>query len=117
MGVYSNLCVTFLSSDVAYSRLPEGSLLAEACARALDSALRKLSVYSEGRLLISIWYRLIEFQAFLVELVSTFEFALTEEAKHTRRESHGVMVPFIEGQPDQEAHLPLKVTFALNGAE
>lgn len=52
-----------------------------------------------------------------MELVSTYEFALTEEAKRIRRESHGVMVPFIEGQQDQEAHLPLKVTFALSGAE
>ncbi|KAG9226814.1 hypothetical protein CCMSSC00406_0003513 [Pleurotus cornucopiae] len=69
------------------------------------------------RACIGFRFALIEFQAFLVELVSTFEFALTEEAKNTRRESHGVMVPFIEGQADQEAHLPLKVTFALNGAE
>ncbi|KAF4607972.1 hypothetical protein EYR40_000308 [Pleurotus pulmonarius] len=69
------------------------------------------------RACIGFRFALIGFQAFLVELVSTYEFALTEEAKRIRRELHAVMVPFIEGQTDQEAHLPLKVSFALSGPD
>ncbi len=84
--------------------------------RALDSALRKFFVALKVAYL-QVGDRLVEFQAFLAELVSTYEFALTEDAKRIRRELHGVMVPFIEGQTDQEAHLSLKVSFALSGPD
>lgn len=52
-----------------------------------------------------------------MELVGTYEFSLTEESKKIRREPCGVMAPFVEGQTDKEAHLPLKITLATKGAE
>ncbi|KAF7439992.1 hypothetical protein PC9H_000329 [Pleurotus ostreatus] len=69
------------------------------------------------RACIGFRFALLEFQAFLVELVGTYEFSLTAESKKIRREPCGVMAPFVEGQTDKEAHLPLKITLATKGAE
>ncbi|KAL4269205.1 Cytochrome P450 superfamily protein [Pleurotus pulmonarius] len=69
------------------------------------------------RACIGFRFALLEFQAFLVELVGTYEFSLTEESKKIRREPCGVMAPFVEGQTDKEAHLPLRITLATKGEE
>lgn len=57
-------------------------------------------------------YRLYEMQAFLVELVSNFEFAITEDIKKLRREPCIVMVPVLEGNVEKGAQLPLKISLA-----
>lgn len=56
--------------------------------------------------------RLYEMQAFLVELVSNFEFAITEDIKKLRREPCIVMVPVLEGDVETGAQLPLKISLA-----
>jgi hypothetical protein len=53
-----------------------------------------------------------ELQAFIVELLSTFEFELTPEAKRIRREAAFVMVPTIPDQPEKGGQLPLRVRLA-----
>ncbi|KAF9450103.1 cytochrome P450 [Macrolepiota fuliginosa MF-IS2] len=57
-------------------------------------------------------FAVIELQAFLVELISNFEFSLTPEAHKLRREACFVMIPTIEGQLEKGCQLPLKVTLA-----
>lgn len=54
--------------------------------------------------------RVHEIQAFLVELVSNFEFALTEDIKRLRREPCAAMVPMLEGE--RGTQMPLKVSLA-----
>ena len=59
-----------------------------------------------------------EIQAFLVELVGSFEFELTPEARNLRRESAGAtMFPVIEGQLEKRGHLPLRVRIASREAD
>lgn len=53
---------------------------------------------------------LLELQAYIVTLISTFEFSLTVESTRIRRESAVVMVPTVEGQREKGAWLPLRVT-------
>ncbi len=53
-----------------------------------------------------------EVQAFLVELISNFEFSLTEDIKRLRREPCGVMLPTLEGEVEKGVQMPLKVTLA-----
>lgn len=53
--------------------------------------------------------RIYEIQAFLIELVSNFEFSMTEETKKVRREPCMVMAPIVE-DITKGARLPLKVT-------
>ncbi|KAH9922092.1 cytochrome P450 [Fomitopsis serialis] len=55
---------------------------------------------------------ILELQSFLVQLVSNFEFGLTEELKRLRRENALVMVPTLEGEPEKGVQLPLKISFA-----
>ena len=55
--------------------------------------------------------RVNEIQAFIVELVSNFEFALTDDIKRLRREPCGVMLPVLEGESGVK--MPLRVTLAL----
>ncbi|KAF7439981.1 hypothetical protein PC9H_000318 [Pleurotus ostreatus] len=69
------------------------------------------------RACIGFRFALTEFQAFLVELVGTYEFSMTKEARSVRREPCGVMAPFIEGQSGKEVHLPLRIRLAPKGAE
>ncbi|KAF4603148.1 hypothetical protein EYR38_003553 [Pleurotus pulmonarius] len=69
------------------------------------------------RACIGFRFAILELQAFLVELVGTYEISLTQEAKNIRREPCGTMTPFIEGQSGREAHLPLKVKLALRASE
>ena len=53
-----------------------------------------------------------EIQAFLVELVGSFEFELTPEAQHVRRGAGGIMFPVIEGHLEKKGQLPLRVRIA-----
>lgn len=49
-------------------------------------------------------------QAFVVELISNFEFAPTEDCKRIRREACTIMAPTIEGEIGKGAQVPLRVT-------
>ncbi|KAJ7125406.1 cytochrome P450 [Mycena epipterygia] len=91
--------------------------------RWLDGSMRKpdvpVGVYGNlltfaGGLRTCIGWRfaVLELQAFLIELLSNFEFALTPEAMRIRREACIVMVPTVEGQREKGTQLPLKVTVA-----
>lgn len=60
--------------------------------------------------------RVIELQAFLVDLIGNFEFSLTPEAQRVRREAAGVMTPTIEGQVEKGTQLPLRISVALRDA-
>ncbi|PCH35645.1 cytochrome P450 [Wolfiporia cocos MD-104 SS10] len=57
-------------------------------------------------------FALYEFQAFLVKLMSNFEFTLADETKRLRRENAVVMIPTLEGEAEKGAQLPLKVSLA-----
>ncbi|KAJ7672106.1 cytochrome P450 [Mycena rosella] len=57
-------------------------------------------------------FAVLELQAFLIELVSNFEFSLTPEAMRIRREACIVMVPTVEGQRAKGTQLPLRVSVA-----
>ncbi|KAJ6488255.1 cytochrome P450 [Mycena vitilis] len=91
--------------------------------RWLDGSMRKpeapVGVYANlltfaGGLRTCIGWRfaVLELQAFLIELLSNFEFSLTPEAMRVRREACIVMVPTIEGQREKGTQLPLRVTVA-----
>lgn len=49
-------------------------------------------------------------QSFPVELVSHFEFSLTEEAKRTDKAPCTVVTPAVDGDLDKGAQMPLMVT-------
>ncbi|KAF9260693.1 cytochrome P450 [Marasmius fiardii PR-910] len=57
-------------------------------------------------------FALLELQAFLVEMISNFEFSLTPECEKIRREACGVMVPTLEGELSKGAQCPLRVQSA-----
>ncbi|KAJ7645944.1 cytochrome P450 [Mycena polygramma] len=96
--------------------------------RWLDGSMRKpeapVGVYANlltfaGGLRTCIGWRfaVLELQAFLIELLSNFEFSLTPEAMRVRREACIVMVPTIEGQREKGTQLPLRVTVASRDEE
>lgn len=58
------------------------------------------------------WNSVIELQAFLCQLLSDFEFGMTEELKRLRRENALAMVPTLDGELEKGVQLPLKVSFA-----
>ncbi|OCH89441.1 cytochrome P450 [Obba rivulosa] len=51
-----------------------------------------------------------EMQAFLVELISGFEFSLTDDIQRLRREASSVMLPTLAGETEKGVQLPLKVS-------
>jgi len=55
-------------------------------------------------------FAIMELHAFLVELISNFEFSLTPEV--IRREPALAMIPTVEGQVEKGAQLPLRVRLA-----
>jgi len=57
-------------------------------------------------------FAVLELQAFIVELIGNFEFALTPEALKVRREACLVMSPTIEGQLEKGIQLPLSIKLA-----
>ncbi|KAJ6593189.1 cytochrome P450 [Mycena capillaripes] len=91
--------------------------------RWLDGSMRKpeapvgayanLLTFAGGlRTCIGWRFAVLELQAFLIELLSNFEFSLTPEAMQVRREACIVMVPTVEGQREKGTQLPLRVTVA-----
>ncbi|KAF9235249.1 cytochrome P450 [Melanogaster broomeanus] len=60
-------------------------------------------------------FALIEMQAFLVELVGKFEFAMTDEAARIRLGPCLIMTPTVEGDADRVAQLPLALSIASRG--
>ncbi|OJA10006.1 hypothetical protein AZE42_12056, partial [Rhizopogon vesiculosus] len=57
-------------------------------------------------------FALIEIQAFLMDVVGKFEFALTEKSEWIRREPCMVMTPTVEGEVENGVQLPLRVSVA-----
>jgi len=55
-------------------------------------------------------FAVVEMQAFLITLLSNFEFSIPEGAKDIRRDRSGVMTPMVVGEEDRGAQLPLQVT-------
>ena len=51
-----------------------------------------------------------EIQAFLVELVSNFEFSATDDIRRLRRELSLVLLPVLEGETGSQ--MPLRVSLA-----
>ncbi len=56
--------------------------------------------------------RIYELQAFLTELVSNFQFELTEDVNRVCKTSAIVMVPTLEGELEKGAQMPLRVSLA-----
>ena len=65
--------------------------------------------------LLIVPYSIYEIQAFLVELISSFEFAPTDDLKRLRRELCGVMAPTLEGDT-RSVSMPLRVSLLDNDA-
>ena len=57
-------------------------------------------------------YRIYELQAFLTELVSNFQFELSDDVARIRKTTAIVMVPTLDGEVDKGAQLPLRVSLA-----
>ncbi|KAI0752821.1 cytochrome P450 [Daedaleopsis nitida] len=57
-------------------------------------------------------FAIYELQAFLTELVSNFQFELTEDVHRIRKMTAIVMVPTLEGEIDKGVQLPLRVSLA-----
>jgi hypothetical protein len=57
------------------------------------------------------YLRVLELQAFLVEMVGNFEFTHVHDPSRFRRElSGGVTTPVVEGQYEKGCQLPLRIT-------
>ncbi|KAJ7099339.1 cytochrome P450 [Mycena belliarum] len=76
-------------------------------------AYANLLTFASGlRTCIGWRFAVLELQAFLIELISNFEFSLTPEAMRIRREACIVMVPTVEGEREKGTQLPLRVNVA-----
>ncbi|KAI0701013.1 cytochrome P450 [Cerioporus squamosus] len=60
-------------------------------------------------------FAIYELQAFLTELVSNFQFELTEDVNRLCKTSAIVMVPTLEGELEKGAQMPLRVSLAPRG--
>ncbi|KAJ7350822.1 cytochrome P450 [Mycena albidolilacea] len=91
--------------------------------RWLDGSMRKaeapvgayanLLTFAGGlRTCIGWRFAVLELQAFLIELVGEFEFALTSQAMNIRREACIVMCPTVVGEREKGTQLPLRVSVA-----
>ncbi|KAF5368790.1 hypothetical protein D9757_012275 [Collybiopsis confluens] len=77
-----------------------------------------LATFSAGiRACIGWRFAVIELQAFIVELLSNFEFSKTPQIDRIRREVAIAVVPTVEGEAEKGNQLPLRVTFARKGEE
>jgi hypothetical protein len=56
--------------------------------------------------------RVIEIQAFLIEIVGKFELALTEKPERIRRLACVLMAPTVEGEVKNGVHMTLRVSVA-----
>ena len=57
-------------------------------------------------------YSVIEAQALLMEIISKFEWGLSEKSTRIRREACGLVVPTIEGEVEKGVQMPLVVSIA-----
>jgi len=57
-------------------------------------------------------FAVLELQAFVVELVGSFEFELTPKARRVVSASSLVSIPVVEGQLEKGAQLPLRLRIA-----
>lgn len=69
-------------------------------------------VHTKTRSCIGWRFAVLELQAFVVALISHFEFSMTPEAHKVRREACLIMAPTIEGELDKGSRLPLLVRLA-----
>ncbi|KAF5372716.1 hypothetical protein D9757_011651 [Collybiopsis confluens] len=77
-----------------------------------------LAIFSAGvRVCVGWRFAVVELQAFIVELLSNFEFFKTPQIDKIRPEMAIAVVPTIEGESEKGTQLPLKVTFARKGEE
>jgi len=65
-----------------------------------------------GRSCLGWKFAMIEIQAFLVELVGSFEFELTPEARNIIPAPATVSIPTVEGQLEKGPQLPLRLRIA-----
>ncbi|KAL0564043.1 hypothetical protein V5O48_018012, partial [Marasmius crinis-equi] len=81
---------------------------------AANTVYANLMTFSGGpRSCIGWRFALLEFQAFLIELIGKFEFELTPEASRIRRQAAGIMmIPTIEEEAEKGVQCPLRVKFA-----
>lgn len=70
------------------------------------------SQIAPGRSCLGWKFAVLEIQAFLVELVGTFEFSITPEVQKLRKEFALAMLPTIEGEVEKGSQLPLRVRYA-----
>ena len=56
--------------------------------------------------------RLLEMQTFLVELLSHFEFEMTDDSSKIRRQASVMMIATVKGQEEKGAQMPLRVKFS-----
>ena len=56
--------------------------------------------------------RIYEVQAFLTELVSNFQFELSDDAERVRKTSAIVMVPTLDNEIAKGVQMPLRVSLA-----
>jgi hypothetical protein len=56
--------------------------------------------------------RVVELQAFLVELIEKFNFSPTEDTARVRRGSGFSMTPMLEGEKQAKSRLPLIISSA-----
>ncbi|KAF5357736.1 hypothetical protein D9757_011950 [Collybiopsis confluens] len=72
-----------------------------------------LATFSAGvRVCVGWRFAVVELQAFIVELLSNFEFFKTPQIDKIRPEMAIAVVPTVEGESEKGTQLPLKVTFA-----
>jgi len=72
-----------------------------------------LLTFSAGpRKCIGVRFAVLEMQTLLVELISNFEFSMTEQSEKVRRLPCAVMVPAVSGEEAKGVQMPLKVSLA-----
>lgn len=64
------------------------------------------------RILIPVFTRVLEMQAFIVEMVKSFEFIPVVPYERVRREGALVMSPTIEGEFEKGVQLPFRIRVA-----
>uniref|UniRef100_A0A0W0GAR6 Cytochrome p450 n=1 Tax=Moniliophthora roreri TaxID=221103 RepID=A0A0W0GAR6_MONRR len=74
-----------------------------------------LATFSGGlRSCIGWRFAILELQAFIVQLISDFEFSLTPQCSRIRRESARLMLPMLEGEREKGVQCPLLVKCTTN---
>ncbi|KAE9399460.1 cytochrome P450 [Gymnopus androsaceus JB14] len=64
-----------------------------------------------------VFYRILEYQSFLTEMIRNFEFEWVPETAKVRHENVLITVPVVEGQMDKGPRMPLRVRPVVNTEE